>query len=37
MKREHKPKPDGSCSIFCICPTPLTDEEVDLLGDLGIF
>lgn len=33
----HRPKPDGSCSLACSCPTPLTQAEADLLGDLGIF
>lgn len=34
---KHLPKDDGTCSLLCTCPTPLTDEEAKLLGDLGIF
>lgn len=33
----HRPKADGSCSLACTCPTPLTRAEVDLLGEIGAF
>lgn len=35
--RDHKPNADGTCSLFCTCPTPLTRAEIELLDDLGIF
>lgn len=35
--RVHQPKPDGSCSLTCTCPTPLTRAEIDALDDLGVF
>jgi hypothetical protein len=36
-KYAHNPKLDETCSLLCTCPTPLTQAEADLLGDLGLF
>ncbi len=33
----HMPRVDGTCSLLCNCPTPLTKSETSTLHDLGLF
>jgi hypothetical protein len=33
----HKPKPNGDCTLACTCNTPLTNEELEILDELGLY